>query len=131
MSFLVSAAVAAVAVLYALTSMQTHVFDKEVLQNIAKEAIRTHNTSTAVIHAVIKGMQAKFPDHVVPGPPADLEWLFNNAGGAMGSMTILHASVSEYVIIFGTAVGYGAPCWCLGQRSRACFPRPPLVPCPA
>ena len=32
------------------------------------------------------------------------EWLFINAGGWMGSMYVLHASLTEYVLFFGTAL---------------------------
>lgn len=50
---------------------------------------------------MVDKLKAAHPEFIAPQG----EWIFNNAGGAMGSMLILHASFSEYVIIFGTAIG--------------------------
>ncbi|KAJ1484059.1 ERG2/sigma1 receptor-like protein [Baffinella frigidus] len=74
----------------------THVFSEKVMLQVAKNAIKKgHGNSTAIVNEV------KYPRWVAKEP----KWMFNNAGGAMGSMAVLHASFSEYVIIFGTAVG--------------------------
>jgi len=44
----------------------------------------------------------QYPGHVLS--PESSPWLFMNAGGWMGAMRILHASVTEYVILFGTGI---------------------------
>ncbi|KAG7259697.1 hypothetical protein CRUP_017075, partial [Coryphaenoides rupestris] len=46
-----------------------------------------------------------YPGHILPDE--DLQWVFVNAGGWMGSMCLLHASISEYVLLFGTALDTG------------------------
>ena len=43
-----------------------------------------------------------YPGHILP--VEDHQWIFMNAGGWMGSMNILHASITEYVLFFGTAI---------------------------
>lgn len=75
------------------------------MQEIAQAAVAAHSEegADAVVGAVIAGLRERYPEHVANDEQP--EWLFNNAGGAMGAMTVLHSSLSEYVIIFGTAVG--------------------------
>eukprot|EP00284_Hemiselmis_tepida_P008772 CAMPEP_0174918890 /NCGR_PEP_ID=MMETSP1355-20121228/3354_1 /TAXON_ID=464990 /ORGANISM="Hemiselmis tepida, Strain CCMP443" /LENGTH=196 /DNA_ID=CAMNT_0016164093 /DNA_START=8 /DNA_END=594 /DNA_ORIENTATION=+ len=95
--------VGVIAILIAVPlSFPTTVFDPKVLHQIAKDAIDQGGLNhTAVVYKTIAGMKARYPDHIKEAP----KWVFNNAGGAMGSMLILHASFSEYIIIFGSAIG--------------------------
>ena len=88
----------------ALIKFEGHVFDPDKLQEISKAAHALYpedSQLTKRVDAVLSGLRKEYPDHILDEP----EWMFNNAGGAMGSMLVLHCSLSEYIIIFGTAVG--------------------------
>nr|XP_033791560.1 sigma non-opioid intracellular receptor 1 [Geotrypetes seraphini] len=54
---------------------------------------------------IITELRKKHPGHILKDE--DLQWVFVNAGGWMGSMCLLHASLTEYVLLFGTAVDTG------------------------
>lgn len=76
------------------------VFDREVLGRCAARGLdRPLDEGFA---AITEALLEHYPRHVRPGPP---RWIFNNAGGAMGQLHLLHASLSEYLIFFGSAVG--------------------------
>ncbi|CAH1782483.1 unnamed protein product [Owenia fusiformis] len=64
-----------------------------------KYAGQEHGAAFEEIHT--KLFQA-YPGHILPKD--DLQWVFVNAGGWMGSMCLLHASLTEYVLFFGTAI---------------------------
>ncbi len=81
------------------------VFTPEVMHRVSKEALSGHPADAdpkVVVDSVIAALRREYPEHIIQG---ETEWLFNNAGGAMGAMTVLHASLSEYVIIFGSPIG--------------------------
>ncbi|KAI8993131.1 ERG2/sigma1 receptor-like protein [Pilobolus umbonatus] len=80
------------------------IFDQNILQSVAQENIAKYSESgntRAMLENIAADLQKEYPGHITTKE----EWVFNNAGGAMGSMWILHASIFEYVIIFGTPVG--------------------------
>ena len=79
-----------------------YIFDQAVLEKVAQENIAKYpNDTRALMHGIASDLDREYPGHV----ELKEEWVFNNAGGAMGSMWILHGSITEYVIIFGTPVG--------------------------
>ena len=75
------------------------IFDPDVLHEVARGAIG--RPIDEIVAKVAGDLQERYPGHIQRDP----EWVFNNAGGAMGTMAILHASITEYVIIFGSPIG--------------------------
>lgn len=110
-------------VIYWKRKERDYTFSPEIMHEISKQAIAegreeslkfsSTNDNVGVdvdgdmmrlnltIESVVRRLRQRYPGRVLP----NAQWMFNNAGGAMGSMLVLHCSLSEYVIIFGTAVG--------------------------
>jgi hypothetical protein len=88
-----------------------YLFDPGELHEIAKLALadcslvrgtaRVDKPRSALLESVEEQLYARYPKHITRDNP----WLFNNAGGAMGQMKLLHCSLSEYILIFGTPIG--------------------------
>ncbi|WYZ38657.1 hypothetical protein EsH8_III_000571 [Colletotrichum jinshuiense] len=79
-----------------------YIFDHEHLHDLSKRAISAHGNDTrSVVNYIVTELKGINPNNV----NLDEEWVFNNAGGAMGAMYIIHASITEYLIVFGTAIG--------------------------
>ncbi|AET37871.1 C-8 sterol isomerase ERG2 Ecym_2118 [Eremothecium cymbalariae DBVPG len=87
-----------------------YVFDPLTLNKICNTVISRHSYGSAITDAkpmlidLRNELAAHYGEQYI-NPYSDDDWVFNNAGGAMGQMLILHASISEYLILFGTAVG--------------------------
>lgn len=67
-----------------------YIFDPPLLHNLSLRAIAAHGNDTrSVVSYIVGELNDKLPGGYVN---LDEEWIFNNAGGAMGAMYIIHAS---------------------------------------
>ncbi|CAG9577955.1 C-8 sterol isomerase-like protein [Leishmania major strain Friedlin] len=101
--------VAVVIAFFAYVDQPSHwVYDPVRLQQIVQQSIATANAANGG-NATAKQVTGETIRLILENYPKTTRytgrWLWNNAGGAMGSMTVLHCSFSEYLIIFGSSVG--------------------------
>lgn len=71
-----------------------YIFDPKDLHDLANRAITAHGNDTRAIVSYIT-TELSGRDHLTSFVNLDEEWVFNNAGGAMGAMYIIHASKSH------------------------------------
>ena len=77
-----------------------YLFDPGQLHEIAQLGVGKPSREQ-MFRVVCDELKRRYPEHIDLTNP----WIFNNAGGAMGQMKLLHCSLSEYIILFGTPIG--------------------------
>ncbi|RDH33039.1 ERG2 and Sigma1 receptor like protein-domain-containing protein [Aspergillus welwitschiae] len=71
---------------------QFYIFDPSHLHDLSQRAIAAHGNDTrSVVNFIVSELGEKVTDTHLN---LDEEWVFNNAGGAMGAMYIIHASTA-------------------------------------
>ena len=79
--------------------MAANILDPDVLGAVARQVAELDRAE--MIEALVERLRGHYGDHIVAKP----QWLFNLNGGATGAMAVLHASLSEYLVVFGTPLG--------------------------
>jgi hypothetical protein len=79
--------------------MTRYVFDPQVLHEISLKHLG--QPLEEKFASLIAELSERYSGEIDDSKP----WIFNNAGGVMLEMKLLHASTTEYVMIWGTPIG--------------------------
>lgn len=71
-----------------------YIFKTDELHDLALRGIKAHGNDTgAIVNYIVGELAERHPYHINTHRHDDPdEWMFNNAGGAMGGMYLIHAS---------------------------------------
>ncbi|EFQ99652.1 C-8 sterol isomerase [Nannizzia gypsea CBS 118893] len=83
-----------------------YIFKPSRLQELAKASIAKHpNNVTALMVDLNLALQEEYgSQHIETFTTEPEKWIWSNHGSAMGAFHILHASVTEYLIFYGTPI---------------------------
>ncbi len=73
-----------------------YLFDPQLLHEVARKHVGLSHEK--MVSGIAAELARIYPGHI----ETRANWLFNLAGGCKGIMTVLHASLSEYLLIYGT-----------------------------
>ncbi len=79
--------------------MTSYVFDPQVIHEISRKHLG--QPLEQMFANVTAELAERYPGAIDDSKP----WIFNNAGGVMLQMKLLHASTKEYVMLWGTPIG--------------------------
>jgi hypothetical protein len=76
-----------------------YMFDPQKLKEIGEKAAGLPHER--MMEAVVEEAAAAYPGHI----ETRMQWVFSLAGGITGIMNVMHGSMTEYLLIFGTPTG--------------------------
>src|SRR5690606_5800536 len=76
-----------------------YIFDPDVLHSLVKDVVG--QPLPDMIAQLRRELPERYPGHILE----NTDWIFNNAGRAMGQMLVLHASITESIMIVGSSIG--------------------------
>jgi C-8 sterol isomerase len=77
----------------------SYIFEPEVLQRIARAHIGLPHEE--LVAGITNDLAKAYPGHI----ETRQDWILSICGGVMGIMNVLHGSLSEYLLIYGTPIG--------------------------
>jgi deazaflavin-dependent oxidoreductase (nitroreductase family) len=80
--------------------MSKHIFDPVVIHEISKKHLGEQPLEEMFAN-IAADLAEVYPGAIDTSKP----WIFNNAGGVMLQMKLYHASLTEYIMIWGTPIG--------------------------
>lgn len=81
------------------SGMSSYVFDPQVIHEVSRKHL--DQPLEQMFASISAELSERYPGAIDDSKP----WIFNNAGGVMLEMKLLHASTKEYVMLWGTPIG--------------------------